>query len=251
MPCPRQRASAKRKIPDMLVYVLEDDIDVARILRRILLQEVPEVQVFGNQKDFCRALAAQRPDLALVDLGLPDGNGLNLISDVLRKSSIATIVVTGRGDVTDRVVGLELGADDYIVKPFEERELLARVRAVLRRVHETPASGNDGAQRASFDGWVADFHGCVLQAPDGTAQQLSAAEAKLLEVFLKSAGRVLSRAQLLDRGGADLEPFDRSIDARVSRLRRKIGDTGKSPKYIRTVYGIGYVFAGKVSWTTG
>lgn len=235
----------------MLVYVLEDDADVARILQRVLLQEVPEVLTFGNQKAFCRALAARRPDLVLVDLGLPDGNGLDLIADVLRKASIATIVVTGRGDVTDRVVGLELGADDYVVKPFEERELLARVRAVLRRVREAGASATNAAQRASFDGWTVDLNGCVLHAPDGTSQQLSAAEAKLLEVFLNAAGRVLSRAQLLDRGGADLEPFDRSIDARVSRLRRKIGDTGKSAKYIRTVYGIGYVFAGKVTWSEG
>jgi len=233
----------------MLIYVLEDDPDIARILRRLLLQAVPEVQLFGNQKEFCRALEARRPDLVLVDLGLPDGNGLDLIADVLRQAAIATIIVTGRGDVTDRVVGLELGADDYIVKPFEERELLARVRAVLRRVKESVGPAEPAQLSARFDGWHVDFEGCVLRAPDGSAQQLSAAETKLLEVFLQASGRVLSRAQLLDQGGSDLEPFDRSIDARVSRLRRKIGDSGKSPKYIRTVYGIGYVFAEKVTWS--
>ena len=119
-------------------------------------------------------------------------------------------------------------------------------RIVPAQVPEKLARG--ARSRAEFDGWVADFAGCTLQHPEGHSLELSAAEASLLQAFLRSSGRVLSRAQLLDSDAGDLEPFDRSIDARVSRLRRKLGDTGKSPKYIRTVYGIGYVFTANVEW---
>lgn len=234
-----------------LIYILEDDPEVTDVLRRTLQQSGYRVEAFRRLSDFSRALHQQRPTLALIDLGLPDGDGLRVVTEVLQREGIASIIVTGRGNLTDRVVGLELGADDYIVKPFEPRELLARVRAVLRRMSDPPKGVTPAAKRkqvAEFDGWTADFAGCTLRSPTGECQDLSAAESRLLETFLRASGRVLNRAQLLDSDAGDLEPFDRSIDARISRLRRKLGDTGKSPRYIRTVYGIGYVFTASIAW---
>ena len=233
-----------------LIYVLEDEDEMARILRRTLTEHGFEAEVFRAISPFHRAVAKRRPALALIDLGLPDGDGLSVVADLMRREGVASIIVTGRSNLTDRVVGLELGADDYIVKPFEGRELVARVRALLRRVAAAPAPAaqQTGQGIARFAGWEVDFSACTLTDGDGHAVDLSAAETELLRVFAKSAGRVLSRSQLLDIESRDLEPYDRSIDARISRLRRKLRDNVQSPKIIRTVYGAGYVFAADVEW---
>ncbi|MEB8389423.1 response regulator transcription factor [Rhodobacteraceae bacterium KMM 6894] len=236
------------------IYILEDEKDMARIMTRALEALGFKTQDFQSCGDFQRALKGNPPDLCLIDLTLPDGDGLSVVSDTLKSLGIPAIIVTGRGDLTDKVVGLELGADDYIVKPFEPRELGARVRAVLRRGSpaENTKQKTQDPKTAEFDGWTADFASCILTAPDGSAENLSAAEAALLETFLSSSGRVLSRSKLLDIASPDdLDPFDRSIDARISRLRRKLGDDPKSPKMIRTVYGSGYVFFAEVKWKAG
>lgn len=233
-----------------LIYVLEDDKDVARIISRTLKSHGFAIEEFHALAEFNRAIEDKHPDIALIDLGLPDGDGLSVVADVLRRKCIASIIVTGRGNLTDRVVGLELGADDYIVKPFEARELLARVRALMRRL-KTPCGGvalKTDRHVADFAGWVADFPACTLTGADGQSVELSAAETELLRIFVDAAGRVLSRSQLLDVQKSEIEPFDRSIDARVSRLRRKLRDNVQSPKIIRTVYGAGYVFAADVKW---
>lgn len=237
-----------------LIYILEDEIEMARIMRRALEGLGYKTQEFRMCRDFEKALERHAPDLCLIDLGLPDGDGLSVVSEILKRRGIPAIIVTGRGDSTDKIVGLELGADDYIVKPFEPREMVARVRAVLRR--RQPQQGSPrpphNPKFAQFDGWVADFSSCMLTDPEGNTENLSAAEAALLETFLSSSGRVLSRSKLLDIGSPDdLDPYDRSIDARISRLRRKLGDDPKSPKLIRTVYGAGYVFVAKVQWGDG
>lgn len=232
------------------IYLVEDDPDISRLIHRTLAQQGFSVAEFRRRSDFVHAFETHVPDLCLIDLSLPDGDGLSLISDTLRRHNVPSIIVTGRGNLTDRVVGLEVGADDYIVKPFEPRELVARVRAVLRRsmsTHDAPAVFD--RKIARFEGWIADFAGCSLTDPAGHRIGMSAAEAALLEIFAKSAGRVLNRSQLLDLSAhRDMEPFDRSMDARISRLRAKLGDDGRSSKFIRTVYGAGYVFTVKVDW---
>ena len=233
-----------------LLYLLEDEAEVAQVMRRALETQGYAVERFQRRAELARALEKRRPDLCLVDLELPDGDGLSLVSELLRRQGIPAIIVTGRGDLTDRLIGLEIGADDYIVKPFEPRELVARVRAVLRRGGEARCA-RPGAMRrlALFEGWRADLDACTLLAPDGERVELSAAETALLRSFIEAPGRVLSRALLLDLSSQDdLEPFDRAMDVRVSRLRKKLRDNSGTPTIIRTVYGAGYVFTPRVDW---
>jgi len=232
------------------IFLLEDDTDVAAVLRRALEEHGYTVERFARRADMVRRLGSVRPIICLIDLGLPDGDGLIIVGNLLRDLGIPSIIVSGRGELSDRVVGLELGADDYLVKPVEPRELVARVRSVLRRTQGSRPAENSGRQVARFSGWTADFSACILTSPRGEAVQLSAAESTLLRAFVDSAGRVLSRSFLLDLDSpGDLEPFDRSVDIRVSRLRRKLDDDPKNPKMIRTVYGAGYVFSPKVVWS--
>jgi two-component system, OmpR family, response regulator len=235
-----------------LIYLLEDEADVAWIIQRALEEQGYEVAWFRRRAELLRMLDQRRPDLCLVDLELPDGDGLTLVSELLHRMRIPAIIVTGRGGLTDRLIGLEVGADDYIVKPFEPRELAARARAVLRRgaVEPSAQEAHPGRRRATFGGWCADFAACALTAPDGERIELSAAETALLRVFVEAPGRVLSRAALLDLSGpAGLDRFDRSMDVRVSRLRRKLRENPKASVIIRTVYGAGYIFTPRVAWT--
>ena len=233
------------------IYLLEDDSEVAAVIRRALEGQAYAVERFSRCAALEQALRQQEPDLCLVDLGLPDGDGLGLVGEMLRRRRIPAIIVSGRSEVTDRIIGLELGADDYITKPFEPRELVARVRAVLRRKAGSRDAAQAAARIARFGGWTANFDACTLTAPDGEAVELSSAENDLLRIFVQSAGRVLSRATLLDLNSQnDLTPFDRSIDVRVSRLRRKLREDPGAPVMIRTVYGAGYVFAPRVEWMT-
>lgn len=235
-----------------LVYILEDDADIANVISRTLKNDGYTIEAFQRRGSFLNQLKRKRPDLCLVDLTLPDGDGLSVITEFLRVSKIPSIVVSGKSGLTDKIIGLEVGADDYVVKPFEPRELVARVRAVLRRAnfYDTPEP-NKQEQTATFNGWIVNFQSCTLRDPDGNESELSASEVRLLEVFTKSAGRVLSRGQLMDHiRSSDEDPLDRSVDARISRLRKKLGDDPKSPKLIRTVYGAGYIFSAKVEWAS-
>lgn len=232
-----------------LVYLLEDDPDISRLIIRTLTQQGIDVVGFRRLAEFEREVRRLVPDLCLIDLSLPDGDGLSVVRDSTLPRSVPRVIVTGRGNITDRIVGLEVGADDYIVKPFEPRELVARIRAVLRRCRMTPASPETvETQIYHFGDWSADFHGCTLSHEDGEVVQLSSSEASLLHAFVSAPGRVLSRSQLLDATtGRSDEPFDRSMDARISRLRKKLRDNTKTPSVIRTVYGAGYVFSLQVS----
>ena len=228
------------------IYLVEDEVDIARIVLRELDKHGLKAQHFRTLASFRRELARHRPALCLVDLTLPDGDGIDVVSDHLRREGIPTIIVTGRDTVQDRVIGLELGADDYILKPFDPKELVARVRALLRRAHVKPADTR--RDEAAFAGFHINFASCQLTDPQGQVQELSFAETQLLRAFVDGAGRVLSRAQLLDlEGPGATDPDDRSIDARISRLRRKLGDDPKSPKLIRTVYGAGYIFTAAIA----
>ena len=233
------------------MVVVEDDIDVAQTVQRALELSGFSTEHFLRGRDLRRFLERERPALCVIDLGLPDGDGLDLVRSVQGEHDVAVIILTGRGDATDRVVGLELGADDYIVKPFEPRELVARIRAVLRRFgrqSEAVPSERTGRE-ARFHGWVFNPDSLALIDPTGQEVTVSAAEAQLLLVFLQAPNRVLSREQMLEMAAAGTySPFDRSIDVRISRLRQKLEIDSRDPKIIKTVYGAGYLFAGQVDW---
>ena len=235
------------------VYVLEDQVEIGQLVCRALQSHGYRTEMFGRAGDFLRRFKGRRPDLCLIDLGLPDEDGTQVIRDIQRRYDVPIIIMTGRGDVVDRVLGLELGADDYVVKPFDPRELVARVGAVLRRgARERAADRNQAPGLARFAGWTFDHGGHVLTGPNGAPVELSAAEARLMLAFVRAPHRVLTREALLGLTDKDdRSPFDRSIDVRVSRLRQKIETDPKDPQIIRTVYGSGYMLASPVEWVAG
>jgi len=231
-----------------LILVLEDEPDIARLICGALTD-------YGFRNEHLRTgralLARARqtsPDLVIVDLGLPDMDGMQVVRELQDGSPCAVLILTGRNDVTDRVLGLELGADDYIVKPFEPRELVARVRSILRRYLRAAAPEPAAGERniACFANWRFDAGRHALARPDGEEIGLSSAEAALLLTLLRRPNKILSREQLL--GERDVDPFDRSIDVRISRLRRKLDDDPQNPRLIKTVYGAGYLFSAPVTW---
>ena len=225
------------------IFVLEDDPEVARLICMSLGEYGFRCEQMRAGRQLLERARQVAPDLCIVDLGLPDMDGMQVVRELQDGSPCAVLILTGRNDVTDRVLGLELGADDYIVKPFEPRELVARVRSILRR-YQRAASAEPAGERstARFAGWT--FH--ALVAPDGREVSLSAAEAGLLATLLRRPNKILSREQLL--GERDVDPFDRSIDVRISRLRRKLDDDPQNPRLIKTVYGAGYLFSVQVEW---
>jgi two-component system OmpR family response regulator len=195
-----------------------------------------------------RVLDGNRIDLIVLDLMLPGEDGLTLCRNLRAKSRIPIIMLTAMGEETDRIVGLEMGADDYLAKPFNPRELLARIKAVLRRVAQAPAPVPvEGGAVLEFAGWTLDRDRRELQRPDGILVPLTSGEYELLAVFATHPGRVLSRDQLLDLArGREAQPFDRSIDVQVSRLRRKIEAEPQAPRLIKTVRNGGYTFTPNV-----
>ena len=227
-----------------LVYVLEDDIEVAEVVMRTLREFGFTVEHVSAGRELLRRHKQRPASACLVDLGLPDVDGMTIVKDLVSLSRCAIIIVTGRHDVADRVLGLEVGADDYIVKPFEGRELVARVRSAIRRLDKVAQNGDD--QVACFSHWTFDPRTLLLSSNTGGSQQLSTGEAALLLSFLQQPNRVLSREQLLPN--RESTPYDRSIDARISRLRRRLGDDPQDPALIKTIYGGGYMFTSSVAW---
>jgi len=200
----------------------------------------------GDGPAMRRVLAEGPADLVILDLNLPGESGLTLIEELRRDAAVPVIVLTGSGEVVDKVVGLEMGADDYVTKPFELRELLARVRSVLRRAAPQVAGERGGAY--VFADWRLNPTTRSLVSPKGAPVDLTTTEFNLLAVFVDNANKVLSRDRLLDLvHGRSAGPFDRSIDVQVGRLRRKIETDPKSPQLIKTVRGAGYLFAAKVA----
>jgi two-component system, OmpR family, response regulator len=233
------------------IYVVDDDPDVRALLRSVLENFGFAVEAFATGQAARAAVRRDAPDLCLVDLGLPDMDGLTLVRELWEDVRFGVVVLTGRGDVSDRVLGLELGADDYIVKPFEPRELVARVKTVIRRREQLTAAAGGGAGpgKARFSGWTFDLGELLLTSPDGRQENLTAAEAELLTALLKAPRRVLSREQLQGpESDRDDMPFDRAIDVRISRIRKKIEPDPRAPKLIKTVYGAGYLFTVDVTW---
>lgn len=231
-----------------LIAVVEDDPLVAGTVTRTLDGYGFASQWFRTAGELLGGLAQRAPDLVVLDLGLPDRDGMDVVRELRARCDCGVLILTGRDVVSDRVLGLELGADDYVTKPFEPRELVARIRSILRR--RNPSSGAGEARRvAVFDGWRYDPGSFALTSPEGVEEVLGTAEARLLATLLEKPNRVLSREQLA--GGNDLQPYDRSIDVRVSRLRKRLRDDTQSPRLIKTVYGAGYLMAVAVRWEAG
>lgn len=227
------------------ILIVEDDADLAGLLKDYFADvEEHECDTVGHAEAARRTLRMHHYDLAIVDLGLPGENGLDLVRYLRGNTDLAVIVLTGRGASADKVAGLELGADDYLVKPVELRELLARVRSVLRR--RSPRA--TAAQRWSFFGWTLELAARRLLDPQGNDVPLSAAEFELLQALLERPGLVLNRDRLLTlTRGRSGSPLDRSIDMTVARLRKKLAHDPALSEAIRTVHGQGYVFSGSVS----
>ena len=230
-----------------IVAIVEDDALVAQTLTQVLGDFGFRSRWFRTGTELLAHVAQDRPALCIIDLGLPDRDGLDLIRELRQRHDCGVLILTGRGFVTDKVLGLELGADDYMVKPFEPRELVARVRSILRRYEKSEKA--EACRIACFEQWRFDPASQVLTAPDGTAELLGTAEAKLLKTFVERPHRILTREQLA--GSDDLAPTDRSIDVRVSRLRRRLRDDSHEPQLIKTVYGAGYLMAAAVRWENG
>lgn len=230
-----------------LIYLVEDDDDVAHVVVRELESFEFLVQRFQDGASFLRKLRVECPDLCILDLGLPDMDGTTLIKQIATIGQCGVLVLTGRSHLFDRVMGLEMGSDDYVLKPFEPRELVARVRSILRRSSVGGRASSIQTRRyASFLGWTLDLAANTLKAPDETEHLLSTAETQVLREFVERPHQILSREQLL--GQRDLSPLDRTIDVRISRIRRKIEEDAKNPKIIKTIYGAGYMFTAQVSW---
>ena len=232
------------------ILVVDDDPRIRQMLTRYFEQEGYRVSAVADGASM-RARLSDSVDVILLDVVLPGEDGLTLAREIRATSNVGIIMLTGRDDVLDRVVGLELGADDYIAKPFHLREVLARVKSVLRR--RGPSSAAPAASQAAsdevicFDGWRLDIGRRQLVSPTGEDVTLTTGEFDLLTALAKHPGRVFGREALMDlTRGRSWEAFDRTIDAQVARLRKKIETDPKNPTLVKSVRGVGYVFTGKV-----
>jgi two-component system phosphate regulon response regulator OmpR len=239
------------------LLVVDDDARIRQMLARYFEDEGYRVTAVPDGAAMRVRLVEGTINLILLDVVLPGGeDGYSLAREVRARSDIPIIMLTGRDDVMDRVVGLEIGADDYISKPFHLREVLARVRSVLRRRIAAPVTGGAAAaggagERYRFEGWSLDLGRRELTAESGEIVELTTGEFDMLTVFVQHPGRVMTRETLMElTRGRSWDAFDRTIDAQIARLRRKI-ETGTRPKLIKSVRGVGYVFAGRVAGQDG
>jgi two-component system OmpR family response regulator len=230
------------------IAIVDDHRDIRDLVGKYLQKHGYRTSLAENAAAFRRLLDRNAIDLVVLDIMMPGEDGLSLCRYLRESSTVPVIMLTAMTEETDRIVGLELGADDYLAKPFNPRELLARIKAVLRRVQSLPPQrGQLKAKEVRFERWSLNVGRRELTGEDGMAVPLSTAEFRLLSVFLDHAGLVLSRDQLLDLTvGRSAEPFDRAIDNQVSRLRKKIESDPKSPTLIKTHWGGGYSFSAEV-----
>jgi len=229
------------------ILVVDDDREIRALLRDFLEKHGFTATAVADGQETRRALANGRFDLVVLDLMLPHESGLEICRELRATSTLPVIMLTALGDEVDRVVGFEVGADDYLTKPFSPRELLGRIRAVLRRTTQQAAQAEPSAAGFKFGDWYFDATARTLTHNDGTEAALSGAEHHLLALLLEHAPRVSTRAELQETvRGRDFDPFDRSIDVRVSRLRQTLRDDARSPRIIKTVYGEGYIIGVRV-----
>ena len=229
------------------ILIVDDDSQIRQLLREYLTGFGMSVVAVADGQAMAEAIKHNTFDLVILDLMLPGEDGLALCRKLRAESDVPILMLTARGEATDRVVGLELGADDYIVKPFEPRELVARIQTILRRARGK-REGHKQQNEAEFMGWRLNYVLRQLVSPKDLVIPLSNAEFRLLSVFVEHPNRILSREFLLDSArGRDMDIFDRSIDILVSRVRQKLDDDSRTPTLIKTVRGEGYLFDAKVT----
>ena len=233
-------------VADTLVAVIEDDPGIRDLVTDLLRREGFEVLAYADAASFFRSAPVERLDCLILDVMLPGEDGLSICRTLrAARPRLPILMVSAKGDDVDRIVGLEVGADDYLAKPFNARELLARVRAALRRLRAgSEAAAGEEAAIYRFAGWTLSAGNRSLTAPDGALVNLTGGEFDLLLALVSHPQRVVTRDQLLDwTRGKVATPFDRAVDVQLSRLRRKIGDDPREPAMIRTIRGDGYMFA--------
>ncbi len=232
---------------DLVIAVVDDEPIVQATLVDYFAKAGFGVRAADTADGLRRLMARERVDFVLLDIRLPDGDGLALMRDIRAESDVPVILVTGQTEEADRIIGLELGADDYVTKPFSPREVLARVNTVLRRTRVPPEAARNRRTRR-FAGWCLDLEDRRLTAPDGSVVRLTAGEFEILAALVRHPGRIMSRNDLLDvMSGRSADPNDRTVDVLVGRLRRKIEPDPGNPRMIVTEYGLGYVFAERVA----
>lgn len=221
------------------ILIIDDDKKLNNLLNDYLAKTGFKVVTVTHPDDAFRALKRELPDIIILDIMLPDMDGFQVCKKIRTEYSVPIIMLTARGEVTDRIVGLELGADDYMPKPFEPRELVARIQSVLRR-----SSENSKSNIIKIGKLVIDFNKCTVFL-DGKSIDLTTMEFEILSVFAKNPGKVLNRDQILDKiRGIEWDAFNRSVDVLISRLRQKLNDDPKNPSLIKTIWGNGYKFVG-------
>jgi len=230
------------------ILIVDDDEDIRKLLEEYLRKNGFDAQAVADGPAMREALLARPASLVVLDLMLPGEDGLSLCRQLRARSQVPVLMLTAKGDPVDRIIGLEMGADDYLAKPFDPRELLARIRSVLRRAKALPADTEINVPDSfSFSGWRLDTRERNLRAPDGVVVPLSGAEYRLLLIFLQNPNAILSRDHLSNfTFGRDADPLDRTIDMQVSRLRERLRDEAREPAIIKTVRGKGYVLAVRV-----
>ncbi|HEV7434527.1 MAG TPA: response regulator [Pseudorhizobium sp.] len=237
--------------PHPALLVVDDDVRIRNMLARYFEDEGYSVTCAADGREMRSSMKQRNFDAILLDLSLPGGqDGLELAREIRTHSDVPIIMLTGRDDVVDRIVGLEIGADDYLAKPFHLREVHARLKSILRRRGAAPSAAQDGptGQVLLFDGWSLDLNRRELRRSSDEHVELTTGEFDMLTVLVTHAGRVLTRDQLMDMTrGRQLEAFDRAVDAQIVRLRRKIEADPKHPQLVKSVRGIGYVFTGTVA----
>lgn len=229
------------------ILIVDDDSRIRQMVTRYFEEEGFIVISASNGQGMRKALQDHEIDLILLDLVLPESeDGLALAREVRASSDLPIVMLTGRDDVLDRIIGLEVGADDYIPKPFHLREVLARVRSILRRRKPAEPAAQETGQVLEFDGWRLEMNRRRLLNPEQQEIELTTGEFDMLAVMIRNAGRVLTREMLMDQTrGRTLDAFDRAIDAQIARLRKKIEANPAQPNFIRSVRGVGYIFTGE------
>jgi DNA-binding response OmpR family regulator len=231
------------------VLVVDDDPSICQLLTRYFEGEGYIVSTAFDGQEMRRHLKQNEVDIVLLDLSLPGGqDGLDLAREIRTRSDIPIIILTGRDDVVDRIIGIEIGADDYITKPFHLREVHVRLKSILRRRQPAASKVEKIDEKIiCFEGWTLNLSRRRLHVDEGREVELTTGEFDMLAAFAQHPGRVLTRDFLMDKTrGRQLEAFDRTIDARIVRLRRKIEANAKRPQLIKAVRGVGYIFTGKI-----
>ena len=233
------------------LLIVDDDVEIRHLLQQYLQKSEFQVAVAADGQQMFKILEKEVFDLIVLDLMLPGEDGLSLLRRLRIDSNIPVIMLTAMGEETDRILGLEMGADDYISKPFNPRELLARIKSVLRRVSMSNNATLNSTKniKAEFSNWILDFQQRHLISPEEVVIPLSGGEFRLLKILIENSGRTLSREQLLNlTQGREHDPFDRSIDVLIGRIRKRLNETPKNLKILHTVRGEGYLFSPAVKF---